>query len=85
LPIELSYDSFEKRKKRRTTMLLFLMILAIVALAIFTSLKIAFLIFLGIVAVGIIVVAMLVGSFIHMSGEGDDDHGPMDKILFGDE
>ncbi len=64
-------------------MLLFLLVLAIVATAIFVGLKVAFLIFLGIVAVGIIVIAMLVGSFIHLSGEGDDNDGPMDKLLFG--
>jgi hypothetical protein len=61
------------------------MILAIVALAIFTSLKIAFLIFLGIVAVGIALIALLVGSFIQLGSGGDDNHGPLDKVLFGDE
>ena len=65
-------------------MLLFILILAVVALVIFVSLKIAFLIFLGIVAVGVIVIAMLVVSFIQCGSEGDDNDGPMDKVLFGD-
>ena len=64
-------------------MMLFLLILAIVALALFTGLKLAFLLFLGVVAIAIIAIAMMVGGFIHLGKEGDDNDGPMDKLLFG--
>ena len=68
-----------------STPLLFLLILAVVAVAIFVSLKVAFLIFLGIVATGIIVIALMVGGFIQLANEADKGHGPMDKVLFGGE
>jgi hypothetical protein len=63
--------------------MLFLLVLTIVALALFTGLKLAFLIFLGLVAIAIIAIALMVGSFIHLGSEGDDNDGPMDKLLFG--
>lgn len=66
-------------------MLLFLLILAIIALAIFVSLKVAFLIFMGIVAIVIIAIALLVGNFIKLADKADEGHGSMDKFLFGDE
>ena len=65
-------------------MLLFLAILAIVALAIFTGLKLAFLIFLGIIAVIIIAIASLVGGFLQLGKEADVGNGPLDRVLFGD-
>jgi len=65
-------------------MLFFALILAVVATAIFVGLKIAFLIFLGIVAVVIILIGLLVGSFIQCGSGGDNNHGPLDKVLFGD-
>jgi len=63
---------------------LFLLILAIVALAIFTGLKIAFLIFLGIVATGIILIALAIGGFINLGKAAEVGDGPLDKFLFGD-
>jgi len=66
------------------TILLFLAILAVVAVAIFAGLKLAFLLFLGIVTVGIIVIALMVGGFIQLANEADDGHGPLDKVLFGE-
>ena len=66
-------------------MMLFLMILAIVALAIFTGLKLAFLIFMGIIAAAIIAVALLVGGFLQLGKEADVGNGPLDRVLFGDD
>ncbi len=68
-----------------STPFLFLLILAVVAVAIFVGLKIAFLLFLGIVTAGIIVIALMVGGFIQLASEADEDHGPLDKVLFGGE
>lgn len=65
-------------------LMIFLLVLAVATLAIFMGLKLAFLIFLGIVAVVIIAVAFLIGGFIQCGKEGDDNHGPMDKFLFGE-
>ena len=64
-------------------LLILILVVAVVSLAIFTSLKLAFLIFLGIIAAGVIVLALLIGSFIQLSGETDEGHGPLDKVLFG--
>jgi len=66
-------------------MKIFLLVLAVVTLAIFTGLKVAFLIFLGIVAVGIIVLALLVGGFIQSADEANEGHGSLDKVLFGED
>ncbi len=66
-------------------MMLFLLILAIVALAIFTGLKLAFLIFLGIIAAAIIAIAFLVGGFTQLGKEADVGNGPLDRVLFGED
>jgi membrane protein implicated in regulation of membrane protease activity len=66
-------------------MMIFLMILAVVAVAIFTSLKLAFLIFLGLVAIVIIAMATMIGGFIRLADESEEGHGPMDKMLFGED
>lgn len=63
-------------------MLTFLLVLALVCLALFVSLKLAFLIFLGIVAVTVIGVATLIAWSLRADDDGEG-HGPMDKLLFG--
>lgn len=65
-------------------MLIFLLILAVVCLALFVSLKLAFLVFLGLVALTVIVIASVIAWSLRLADEPDDGHGPMDKFLFGE-
>ena len=65
-------------------MKMLLLVLAVVTLAIFTGLKLAFLIFLGIIAAAIIVLALLVGGFLQLADDANVGHGPLDKALFGE-
>ena len=65
--------------------LLFLLIVAVVCLVLFTSLKLAFLIFLGIVATCIILICLAIGGFMRLADEADVGHGPLDRALFGED
>ena len=60
-------------------MLLFLLILAIVVTAIFVGLKIAFLVFLGIVGVTSILLALAVGGFIQLASEARSEERRVGK------
>ena len=62
----------------------YLLILAIVCFILFTSLKLAFLLFMGIVAAVIIVIASLIFWSLRLVDEADEGHGPLDKVLFGE-
>jgi uncharacterized membrane protein len=53
-------------------------------MAIFTGLKIAFLILLGIIAAIIIALALLIGGFIQFADEANEGNGPLDKVFFGE-
>lgn len=64
-------------------LLIFILVLAVVSLAIFTGLKLAFLIFLGIIVVGVIVLATLIGASLRLADEADEGHGSLDATLFG--
>lgn len=66
-------------------MLTFLLILAVVCLALFTSLKIAFLLFLGLVAIAVIAIASVIFWSLRFADEADKGHGPLDRVLFGGE